>query len=51
MNVEQLNTDLIELVSKRNLLSSINYNDEAYDQVEEDLHDFEDEFLENNSKT
>ena len=46
MDVEQLNTDLIELVSKRNLLSSLDYNDEAYDQVEEDLHDFEDEFLE-----
>ena len=34
------------MVSRRNLLASIDYNDEAYDRIEEDLHDFEDEFLE-----
>lgn len=45
MNTEKLNTDLVELVSRRNLLASIDYNDEAYDQVEEELHDFEDDFL------
>jgi hypothetical protein len=47
MDFKQLNNDLVALVIKRNLLASINYNDEAYDQVEEDLHDTEDEFLEN----
>jgi hypothetical protein len=46
MDKEELNKDLIELVSRRNLLAAIDYNDEAYDQVEEDLHDFEDDFLE-----
>ena len=46
MDFKQLNNDLVALVIKRNLLASINYNDEAYDQVEEDLHDTEDEFLE-----
>jgi len=46
MDIEKLNADLVELVSRRNLLASIDYNDEAYDQVEEDLHDFEDDFLE-----
>ena len=46
MDIQQLNADLVELVSRRNLLASIDYNDEAYDQVEEDLHDFEDDFLE-----
>ena len=46
MDIKKLNDDLCELVSRRNLLASIDYNDEAYDRVEEDLHDFEDEFLE-----
>jgi hypothetical protein len=46
MDLEKLNNDLVELVSRRNLLASIDYNDEAYDQVEEELHDFEDDFIE-----
>ena len=46
MDIQKLNDDLCELVSRRNLLAAIDYNDEAYDQVEEDLHDFEDDFLE-----
>ena len=46
MDMQKLNDDLCELVSRRNLLAAIDYNDEAYDQVEEDLHDFEDQFLE-----
>ena len=45
MDIQKLNEDLCELVSRRNLLAAIDYNDEAYDQVEEDLHDFEDKFL------
>jgi hypothetical protein len=46
MDIQKLNDDLCELVSRRNLLAAIDYNDEAYDQVEEELHDFEDYFLE-----
>ena len=46
MDINKLNSDVVELVSRRNLLASIDYNDEAYDQVEEELHDFEDDFLE-----
>jgi hypothetical protein len=46
MDIQKLNDDLCELVSRRNLLAAIDYNDEAYDQVEEELHDFEDDFLE-----
>ena len=45
MDTQKLNDDLCELVSRRNLLAAIDYNDEAYDQVEEELHDFEDDFL------
>ena len=46
MDIKKLNDDLCELVSRRNLLASLDYNDEAYDRVEEDLHDYEDDFLE-----
>ncbi len=46
MDIIKLNDDFCELVSRRNLLASLDYNDEAYDRVEEDLHDFEDDFLE-----
>jgi hypothetical protein len=46
MDIKKLNDDLCELVSRRNLLASLDYNDEAYDRVEEDMHDFEDDFLE-----
>ena len=45
MDIKKLNDDLCELVRRRNLLASLDYNDEAYDRVEEDLHDFEDDFL------
>jgi len=46
MDFKQLNNDLVALIVKRNLLASLHYNDDAYDQVEENLHDSEDEFLE-----
>ncbi len=46
MDFKQLNSDLVGLVVKRNLLAALDYNDDAYDQVEENLHDSEDDFLE-----
>lgn len=46
MDIKQLNDDFCELASMRNLLASLDYNDSTYDQVEEDLHDFEDSFQE-----
>ncbi len=46
INTEKLNKDLIELITKRNELADIDYNNEEYDDVEEELHDLEDDFLE-----
>jgi hypothetical protein len=46
MDTAKLNEDLIALVGRRNLLASLDYNDEAYDQVEEEMHDLEDDFIE-----
>jgi hypothetical protein len=45
MNIEALDKALIEIVEKKNILSQLNYNDKNYDQVEEELHDLEDDFL------
>lgn len=47
VDFKKLNGELIQLIDKRNELSELDYNDEEYDTIEEDLHDLEDEFLEN----
>ena len=45
VDFKKLNGELIQLIDKRNELSELDYNDEEYDTIEEDLHDLEDEFL------
>ena len=45
MDINQLNQDLIELILKRNELSRLDYNNPEYDDVEEELHDMEDTFV------
>ncbi|SDL53497.1 hypothetical protein SAMN05421823_106262 [Catalinimonas alkaloidigena] len=45
MNTNQLDNDLIALVEKKTELSQMQYNDERYDEVEDELHQMEDEFL------
>jgi len=44
MDVKALDNALALIVEKKNLLNTINYNDEAYDEIEEALHDLEDDF-------
>jgi hypothetical protein len=46
MNIKKFNVDLIDLAEKRIKLNQIDYADELYDEVEDDLHSAEDEFLE-----
>lgn len=41
-----LDQDLTNLVEKKILLSETDYSDQAYDKLEEELHDLEDAFLE-----
>ena len=41
-----LNAELIEIVEKKVLLSSLTYDSKNYDEVEEELHDLEDDFIE-----
>jgi len=46
MDLVALDNDLRKLVGKRNQLSEMDYGNEAYDDVEEELHDLEDDFSE-----
>ena len=43
---KQLNTTLAALIEKKNQLSALSYDDKEYDEVEEELHDLEDQFME-----
>lgn len=47
VDLKELNTDLIQIINKRNELSELDYNDKEYDNIEEELHDLEDDFLDN----
>jgi hypothetical protein len=44
MNNQELNKALVDLLEKRTELSKLQYSDETYDQIEEELHDMEDDF-------
>lgn len=44
MDVQQLNLDLCKILDKKNELNGLQYNDPAYDQIEEDIHKLEDQF-------
>lgn len=46
MDIKALDHDLVELVEKKSQLSNLDYSDEIYDQIEEELHQLEDKFLE-----
>ncbi|MBC7487113.1 MAG: hypothetical protein H7282_10225 [Cytophagaceae bacterium] len=41
-----LNADLLELVEMKTKLSTLTYDNKNYDEIEEQLHDLEDDFLE-----
>ncbi|MGI9541949.1 MAG: hypothetical protein ACR2MX_01745 [Cyclobacteriaceae bacterium] len=46
MDIKALNQALLSIAQKKNELIKIDYNDDAYDNVEEELHDLEDDFQE-----
>jgi hypothetical protein len=45
MDIQQLDDAILELIEKRIELAALSYNDDAYDDVEEALHDLEDQLL------
>jgi hypothetical protein len=47
MDIKALDSALQEIEKKREELSNIDYNNPKYDELEEQLHDLEDEFQEN----
>ena len=46
MNLEELNRALVTLIEKKQILHDLPYDDARYDEVEEELHDLEDDFNE-----
>jgi hypothetical protein len=47
MDIQALDQAVLEIALKRNELKKIDYNNPKYDDLEEVLHDLEDEFLDN----
>lgn len=45
IDLKALDRDLTNLIEKKILLSRMDYSDKAYDELEEELHDLEDDFL------
>jgi hypothetical protein len=46
MNATALNSSLVAIIQKKEELNALDYNDERYDDIEEELHDLEDDFNE-----
>lgn len=51
MDNATLNKMLTDIVRLRNKLSSMTYNDESYDDIEDELHEIEDDFNEEYGET
>jgi hypothetical protein len=45
MDLKQLNADLEAIILKKNELNALTYDHKSYDDIEEELHDMEDDFL------
>ncbi|MCG8386343.1 MAG: hypothetical protein MJA30_12425 [Cytophagales bacterium] len=46
MDISELDKDIIELIERKSKLGELDYNSSKYDELEEELHDLEDGFLE-----
>jgi len=46
MDIKALDKALLEIIKKKEALDKLNYNDSTYDDLEEALHDLEDDFQE-----
>ncbi|GAB3818825.1 hypothetical protein [Pontibacter rugosus] len=46
MNAKALNESIVAILEKKQELSKLDYNDARYDDIEEELHDLEDDFNE-----
>lgn len=50
MEIEDLNSILVSIVERRMELGRLSYSDKNYDDLEEELHNIEDEFVDNFGK-
>lgn len=46
MDIKAMNAALVGIAEKKNQLSKLSYDDKNYDTIEEELHDLEDDFIE-----
>ena len=47
MDIKELDKIITQIIQRKLALSKLTYNDKKYDIIEEELHDLEDEFIEN----
>ncbi len=47
MDLAKLNESIIALIKTKSALKALNFNDERYDDIEDDLHELEDDFMTN----
>ncbi len=50
MNFKKINADLLDLIELRNQIAKVSYNAPEYDELEDEITDFEDTFNERYSK-
>ena len=50
MNWEKIDQELTEIVQQRNQLSALEYSEENYDDLQEQVHDLDDDFNENHEE-
>ena len=46
MDLKTLDKEIFEIITKKNAISKLSYDHKSYDDLEEELHDLEDDFLE-----
>jgi hypothetical protein len=46
MDIRNIEKSILEIVERKKKLSKLHYSDDQYDQVEENLHELEDDFIE-----
>ncbi|NME71945.1 hypothetical protein [Flammeovirga aprica] len=51
MDTTAIDKALIEIIEKRNQLNALSYEDESYDDIEDELHDLEDDFIDEHGET
>ncbi|HEX8548192.1 MAG TPA: hypothetical protein VF691_14620 [Cytophagaceae bacterium] len=46
IDIKKLDAELVNLINRKNKLATLSYDSKDYDKIEEELHDLEDDFVE-----